>query len=126
VVEWGPVFFRPVAESDAPETANEGASRSALRMPEFSSVWRELIAVVLLRVSTIATAWSGFLASKWGGEMSISFCKASAARIEALRADGNAHRQLTVQVQLSTQWIATDPQNNPDAVATPGSLPVWR
>jgi hypothetical protein len=61
---------------------------------------------VLLSVTAIATAWSGFQSSKWGGEMSIAFSKASTARIEASRADGNANRQLTIQIQLYTQWIA--------------------
>lgn len=60
---------------------------------------------MLLSVTAIATAWSGFQASKWGGEMSIAFSKASTARIEASRADGNANRQLTIQIQLYTQWV---------------------
>ena len=39
--------------------------------------------VVLLSVTTIAAAWSGFEASKSGGAMSIAFSQASAARVEA-------------------------------------------
>ena len=41
--------------------------------------WREMIAVVLLTVTAIVTAWSGFQASKWSGAMSISFSQASKA-----------------------------------------------
>jgi uncharacterized membrane protein YkgB len=33
--------------------------------------WRELVAVVLLSMTAVLTAWSGFQASKWGGEMAI-------------------------------------------------------
>jgi hypothetical protein len=67
--------------------------------------WRELTAVILLSVTTILTAWSGFQSSKWGGAMSIAFSKASAARIEASRLDGDANRKIGVQVSLYTQWL---------------------
>src|SRR3954451_17329088 len=80
-------------------------------MPEDASTsraidWRELVVVVVLSVTAIATAWTGFQASKWGGAMSISFSKASSARIEAARLDGAANRRQTIQVSLFTQWLA--------------------
>lgn len=117
--------------------------------------WRELVAVVLLSVTAIMTAWSGFQASKWGGAMSISFAQASTARIEASRLEGVANRKLTVQVSLFTQWlqayqqhdtqltdflaarfpeplastfplwIATKPLKNPDAPDTPFDMPQY-
>ncbi len=151
----GPVYFPSVTDKGAPDAAKADGDESVLRMPGTASAWRELIAVILLSVTAIATAWSGFQASKWGGEMSISFSKASTARIEASRADGNANRQLTIQVQLYTQWIgavaagdeqqatylverfpeplatafaawiATDPQNNPDAADSPFAMPEY-
>ncbi len=93
----------PEATTAAPADEDDHAASS--RMPSTSAGWRELVAVILLSVTAIATAWSGFQASKWSGEMSISFSKASTARLEASRADGNANRQLTIQVQLYTQWI---------------------
>ena len=111
--------------------------------------WRELIAVVLLSVTAIAAAWSGFQSSKWGGAMSIAFSQASTARIEAARFQSDANRKATIQVSLYTQWLqaydtqdeqlatflaarfpqplatafpawlATDPFGNTDAPATP-------
>jgi hypothetical protein len=117
--------------------------------------WRELVAVVLLSVTTILTAWSGFQSSKWGGAMSISFSQASSARIEASRLDGDANRRISVQVSLFTQWlqataagdakladylvprfpepldaafaawIATDPETNPDAPSSPFVMPEY-
>lgn len=68
--------------------------------------WRELVAVVLLSVTAIATAWTGFQASKWGGAMSISFSQASTARIEASRLEGIANRKTSVQVSLFGQWLS--------------------
>lgn len=117
--------------------------------------WRELVAVVLLSVTTILTAWSGFQSSKWGGAMSISFSQASSARIEASRLDGDANRRISVQVSLYTQWlqakatgdtkladylvkrfpepldvafaawIATDPETNADAPSSPFVMPEY-
>lgn len=67
--------------------------------------WRELIAILLLSVTAILTAWTGFQASKWSGAMSISFSQASTNRIEAARMEGTANRKLSVQVSLFTQWL---------------------
>lgn len=67
--------------------------------------WRELVAIVLLSVTAILTAWTGFQASKWSGAMSISFSQASSNRIIASRLDSVANRKLTVQVSLFVQWL---------------------
>lgn len=61
--------------------------------------------MLLLSVTTILTAWSGFQSSKWGGEMAISFNQASASRIAASRLEGTANRKQTIQVALFTQWV---------------------
>lgn len=66
---------------------------------------RELVAVILLAVTAILTAWTGFQASKWSGAMSISFSQASSARIEAARMEATADRKQTIQVSLFTQWL---------------------
>lgn len=140
-------------ENESTETTEEKSMSDYI--PDTSAGWRELIAVILLSVTAIATAWSGFQASKWGGEMSISFSQASTARLEASRAEANANRQLTIQVQLYTQWIeayasedmvladylsarfpeplasawtawiALKPQQNPDAPASPFDMPEY-
>ena len=102
---------------------------------EGSSVdWRELVAVLLLSVTAVMTAWTGFQASKWGGAMSISFSEASSSRIKAARLDSDANRKLTVQVSLFTQWLeayeADDPELTdflqtrfPEPLAT--TFPLW-
>ncbi|MGH1563298.1 hypothetical protein [Mumia sp. DW29H23] len=117
--------------------------------------WRELVTVVLLSVTAILTAWTGFQASKWSGAMSIAFSQASTARIEASRLDADANRKQTIQVQLFSQWlsayqqgdtqladfleqrfpeplktafpvwIASRPLQNPDAAASPFALPEY-
>jgi hypothetical protein len=54
-------------------------------VPDRSAGIRETMALILLSVTAVLTAWCGFQSSKWGGEMSIAFSQASAARIEAAR-----------------------------------------
>jgi hypothetical protein len=74
--------------------------------PEHSRTdWRELIAILLLSVTAILTAWTGFQASKWSGAMSISFSQASTNRIEAARMESITNRKLSVQVSLFVQWL---------------------
>jgi hypothetical protein len=68
----------------------------------------EFVAVLLLSVTTILTAWSAFEASKWGGEMSIAFSQASSARIEAARADATANARFSNQIGLWTEWVAAE------------------
>ncbi|PJI93731.1 hypothetical protein [Luteimicrobium subarcticum] len=114
--------------------------------------WIETVTVVVLSVTAILTAWSGFEASKWGGAMSIAFSQASSARIEASRDAGAA--EALKQIDLSTftlyvqavaekdtqlsdfaeerftdrfrpafdEWLAAKPLKNPDAPKTPFEL----
>ncbi|MGY1600854.1 hypothetical protein [Geodermatophilus sp. SYSU D00815] len=77
-----------------------------------SSAALEFLAVLVLSVTTILTAWSAFEASKWGGAMSIAFSQASSARIEAARADATANARLTNQVGLWTEWVAAEGAGN--------------
>ena len=44
--------------------------------------WLDIMAVFVSSISAVLTAWSGFEASKWGGEMSIAFSQASSARVQ--------------------------------------------
>lgn len=70
-----------------------------------SASMREMVAVIILSVTTILTAWSAFQSSKWGGAMSISFSQASGARIESARLDSAADTQRAIHVGLWTRWI---------------------
>ncbi len=95
---------------------------------------REIIAVVLLSITAIVTAWTGFQASKWGGAMSISFSQASSSRIVAARFEADANRKLTVQTGLFTQWLQAYQDDDtqladflqerfPEPLAT--AFPIW-
>jgi hypothetical protein len=61
------------AESPDPETG--GTSRPERRF--------EIVATVLLALTALATAWSGYQAALWDGVQSSNYTQASAARTEA-------------------------------------------
>ena len=65
----------------------------------------ELIATVLLAVATVATAWSGYQASRWNGEQATAFIRAGAARVESAKAASLANAQTQVDVATFTQWV---------------------
>jgi hypothetical protein len=72
----------------------------------------ELVAVIVLSVTAILTAWTGFQASKWDGAMSIGFNQASTDRIQAARQEADANRAQTIQVALFTQWLQAETEGN--------------
>lgn len=96
-------------ESDEKITGSPSLSQA---LPSSSADWRELVAVILISVTTILTAWTAFQASKWGGSMSINFSQASAARVDAARYESNANRQASIQVALFTQWMSAETSGN--------------
>jgi hypothetical protein len=79
-----------IAASEAPETNTDEASEE--RPPGHV---RETIALIVLSITAVLTAWCGFESSQWSGAMSIAFSEASSSRIEAARQAGaaNAARQ---------------------------------
>jgi hypothetical protein len=115
-----------------------------------------LIATVLLAFATVATAWSGYQASRWSGEATKATMRGTAARLESTRASNLANAQAQVDVAVFTQWvdayakgetqlrdfyfkrfraefkpavvawIATRPVKNPNAPLTPFAMPQYR
>jgi hypothetical protein len=65
----------------------------------------EIGSAVLLSVATLATAWSGYQASRWNGEASKATARANASRVESTRASGLANRNAQVDIALFTQWV---------------------
>jgi len=116
----------------------------------------DLIATVLLALATVATAWSGYQASRWNGEQAKAFSRASALRIESAKADDLANSQTQIDVATFMQWvdayaqedtelatfyrdrfraefkpvadawIASRPLQNPEAPLTPFAMPEYR
>ena len=111
---------------------------------------------MLLALATVATAWSGYQASRWNGEQAKAFSRGNAARIESTRASGLADAQTQIDVATFTAWvdayaqgqvkladfylkrfraefkpavdawIATRPLKNANAPLTPFAMPQYR
>jgi hypothetical protein len=115
----------------------------------------EVAATVLLALATVATAWSGYEATRWGQEVTKSTAAVNAARAAATRADALANTQTQIDVATFSSWvdayatneteladfyfarfrqefkpaveawIATMPRQNPDAPLTPFAMPEY-
>jgi hypothetical protein len=116
----------------------------------------ELAAVLLLSLTTLATAWSGYQAARWSGEQSQLYARASATRIKSqqqstaagqrriddllyfngwldARQSGNARLAAIYRrrfrpefVPAFNAWIAQRPFTNPKAIAGPLYVPQYR
>jgi hypothetical protein len=57
-------------------------------------IWIETVAVIILSLATIATAWCAYQSARWSGLMTINFNAANAARAEAVTAANYANAEL--------------------------------
>ena len=95
------------------------AATAAAPAPSSAPVsrWRhrpfiEIVAVAMLSVTAILTAWCGFQASKWSGERAIAFAEASAARVEATDADSQAREARVVDLIIYAEWVTATAQGD--------------
>ena len=116
----------------------------------------ELVATLLLAIATVGIAWSGYQAARWSGFQSEQYASATHTRTvanrEATRSGQarlqdllNFNRWLEVSTEDNTTladlylrrfrpqfrpafdaWLAQDPLNNPDGVASPLYMPQYR
>jgi hypothetical protein len=116
----------------------------------------DVVATIVLALAAVATAWSGYQASRWHGEQAIAFSRANALRLESTRAASHADAQAQIDVATFTQWvdayardetrlaafyrkrfrtefkpavnawIATEPLKHPGAPLTPFAMPQYR
>lgn len=65
----------------------------------------ELTIAILLSLATVATAWSGYQASRWGGVQSTNYSQAGALRTESTRASTEAGQLTQIDIGLFTNWL---------------------
>lgn len=115
----------------------------------------ELFATLILAITTVATAWSGFQSTLWSGEQSALYAQASSARTESVKADSEALTNRLADLNIFTNWLdsfaagetelsefyetrfrdefkpafeawlATTPRQNPDAPPSPFAMPEY-
>lgn len=118
--------------------------------------WWEVLVTVLLVVAALGTSWSSYQASRWNGEQAKASARTNAIRIEAARAQGLAQAQTQVDVATwiawsgaeqsgdakladfyenrfregfkpaFAAWVATSPETNADAPATPFAMEEYQ
>ncbi|HAM12795.1 MAG TPA: hypothetical protein DCO91_05680, partial [Microbacterium sp.] len=75
------------------------------------------MAVFVLSITAVLTAWCGFEASKWGGEMSIAFSQASSARVQATSAEGEARDARQFDLSVYAEWVRATYNGEEDLAA---------
>jgi hypothetical protein len=133
-----------------------GPSGWSTRIHAIDDRWLELIAVLLLATASLAAAWSGYQASRWGGVQSTLYSQAGAARVESTRASTTGYlrtvadleifngwaeayatenellldfyeNRFTPELQVAMDaWLATQPLQNPDAPSGPLQMEEYR
>ena len=74
----------------------------------------ELWSAVLLAAATVATAFSAYEATRWGGVQATAFTEAGANRTESAKARGDAFSLISIDAGLFTQWgVAFTEGNKP-------------
>ena len=141
------------------EKSQQGGMTPYIDLPTRFDRWEplaEMIVTFALALATVATAWSGYQAARWGGEQSSSYSQAGAMRTESVRASNQAGQLVQIDVGLFTNWInafaaedtrltnfyeqrfreefkpafeawlATEPVINPDAPSSPFDMPEYK
>src|SRR5262245_63200987 len=85
-------------ESSAPD-------HKPLTHQHWTQRWLELISALMLGVVAVATAWSGYQGSRWGGVQSTRYTEAAAKRVESTRVETLAGQDRLYDISLFDQWL---------------------
>ena len=143
----------PIAEPGKPE--GKEASKPAGKEVSKHERRLELFATLILAITTVATAWSGFQSTLWSGEQSALYAQAASARTESVKVDSEALTNRLADLTIFTNWLdafatgetelsefyqqrfrpefmvafeawlATVPRQNPDAPPSPFAMPEY-
>ena len=83
----------------------DDVAETTIVTPRERPKWHDVVAVALLSIIAVATAWCGFESSKWGGEMSIAFSQASSNRVKASDANSASRDAMQVEALVFAQWL---------------------
>lgn len=91
----------------------------------------ELIAILLLGITTVGTAWCGFQAARWNGQSGDLTRVASAQRVEGARLFGLATQLISYDSMMVAKYAEASQQHNTalktfyrQYIIRPGFLPV--
>jgi len=72
----------------------------------------ELWSAVLLAAATVATAYSAYEATRWGGVQATSFTEASGSRTESAKAESDGFTLVAIDADIFTQYAVAFSQDN--------------
>jgi hypothetical protein len=79
--------------------------------------WVEMAAAVLLSLAAVATAWSGYQATRWNGEQAKTAATVNRTRIAAARAADLATSQTQVDIATFVAWADAYAQDDTELAA---------
>lgn len=118
--------------------------------------WTEILSALILGLVAIATAWSGYQSARWGGEQATKYKEAGSLRVDSTGASILAGQQMQIDIVLFSNWVdafanenarleafyrerfraefvpafeawvATDPENNPEAPPSPFAMTEYQ
>jgi len=141
-------------QAGAPTAGPAGPAK--LSRAEKTERWLDILSALMLAVVAIATAWNGYQAARWSSLAGMRYGQASARRLESTRASANAGQFAIIDITIFSNWVnayaagddrlatfyqkrfrkefapafeawmATDPENNPEAPPSPFAMPEYR
>lgn len=72
----------------------------------------ELWSAVLLAAATVATAFSAYEATRWGGVQATSFTEAGTARTESAKAESDGFTLVAIDANIFTEYAVAFSQDN--------------
>jgi hypothetical protein len=136
--------------------ASNGQQKQPLTSQQRIDRWFQVFTAIMLGVVAVATAWSGYQATRWAGEQSSLYAQASALRVVSTRdstlagqlklydfiavknwlnayTQGNTklanifERRFSAELRPAFEaWLATNPFNNPNAPPGPLYMPQYK
>lgn len=89
-----------------------GAWLREIQKPDERGHLLEILAAILLSLTTIASAWCAYQATRWSGVQAVYYSSASADRVESVRLSNQADQLTAIDVGLFTQYAAAVSQDN--------------
>jgi hypothetical protein len=86
----------------------EGQTKRRVPIRERIELW----SAALLAAATVATAYSAYEATRWGGVQATSFTEAGSARTESAKAESDGFTLVSIDANIFTQYAVAFSQGN--------------
>jgi hypothetical protein len=100
------------ANGDASQTDISPGPAAPAPSPRHAARAIDIIAVVILSIATVSSAWCAYEATRWSGVQAVNYSQASALRTESTRESNRANTLTAIDVQLFSDWVAAVSQKD--------------